>query len=320
MADKLNKYLYIIKIANYNPPTYVNLTFKVIKLCNTLIPQPVKLYRDIPPIWTYSLDWKTPSGLKIHFRTLLNACVKLPDVNKNKFTLKELLNSENNNNIAYNQKLPINKAVFDFMLTQLSQEELISDDSQFIIYPAHMPGQVNQILEKYLPSMAYKFGSYCLKDTLVRWKPTVNKSDIRISGLHHKLTFEPEFNSLCLNIRRKIRDRTIILFDDFTTTGMSFEAARNFLEKADIDKLVLCAIGKYARPYSKYSIYEIQSDFNPFIEADKITSKDYSHYKKEVLMNNTSQKLIIEYFNRLARQQFSNVQQNSLHIQLPLPF
>lgn len=262
----------------------------------------VKNYRDTAPLWTYSLDWKTPKGLQIAFRTLLNACIKLPNTDKTSFVLRDIFQAKKNILLGNDRKVSAGKAIMEFMLFQLSQEGLINSDSCFLLYPNHNPGGVNEVLEDTVPALSYRFGSYCIKDGLIRWKTTLNKSIARTNKEHHKITFESEFNSLCLDAKRKIRDKTVIVLDDFTTTGLSFDATKNLLEKVDVDKVVLCAVGKYTRPYATYSNYEIQKEFNPFIESDKITSKDVIQVKKNVLVNSTSQALIVEYFQRLAKQ------------------
>lgn len=273
-----------------------------LNISKEVLPQSVKIYRDTNPLWTYSLDWKTPKGLQVCFRTMINACVKFQSNQENSFVLRDIFQAKKNILLGNDKKVPAGKAIMEFMLYQLSQEELITSDSCFLLYPNHIPRSVNEVLEDTVPALSYRFGSYCIKDGLLRWRNTLNKSIARVNKEHHKINFESEFNSLCLDAKRKIRDKTVIVIDDFTTTGLSFDATKNLLEKVEVDKVVLCDVGKYTRPYATYSNYEIQKEFNPFIEADKITSKDVAQVKKNVLVNSSSQALIIEYFQRLSRQ------------------
>ena len=274
-------------------------TLNIIK---SALPESVKTYRDTAPLWTYSLDWKTSKGLQVCFRTMINARIEFPSNSENSFVLRDIFQAKKNIMIGNDKKVYAGKAIIDFMLYQLSQEGLINSDSCFLLYPNHNPGGVNEVLEDTVPALSYRFGSYCIKDSLVRWRTTLNKSIARTNKEHHKINFESEFNSLCLDIKRKIRDKTVIVLDDFTTTGLSFDATKNLLEKVEVDKVVLCAVGKYTSPYATYSSHEIKKEFNPFIEVDKITSKDVIQVKKNVLVNSASQSLIFEYFQRLAKQ------------------
>lgn len=275
-----------------------------LNITKPLLHHSVKTYRDTSPIWTYSSDWKTKGGLQIYFRTLLNACVKIPSTSNHEknISLRDIIQTQKNTTLGTHRKVSAPKAVMEFMLSQLSQEGLINSDSCFLLYPNHTPYQVNEVLEETLPALSYKFGSYCLKDSLIRWKHTLNKSIARTNKEHYKINFETEFNSLCLDIKRKMRDKTVIVLDDFTTTGLSLDSSRNLLEKVDVDKVVLCAIGKYTRPTATFSSYEIQKDFNPFIEADKVSAKDIVQNKRNILVNTKAQDLIIEYFQRINKQ------------------
>jgi hypothetical protein len=196
---------------------------------------------------------------------------------------------------------PSGKSLIDLMMYQVAQEGFIHHNSCILLYPSHLPGKVNEALKEHLPRIAYQLGSYCVKDTLIRWKPTLNKSFARMEGKYHKISFETEFNSLCLDIKRKINENTLIVVDDFTTSGLSFESARNILEKTEAERIVLCAIGKYTRPIANYNLYSVQKDFNAFLKTDKITAKDVQVRKKAVLMNSTAQSLIHEYFQRLSK-------------------
>jgi hypoxanthine phosphoribosyltransferase len=275
-----------------------------LNITKPLLHHSVKTYRDTGPLWTYSLNWKTKHGLKIYFRTLLNACVKIPSTSNHQtnISLRDIIQTQKNTTLGTHRKVSAPKAVMEFMLSQLSQEGLITSDSCFLLYPNHTPYQVNEVLEETLPALSYRFGSYCIKDSLIRWKQTLNKSIARTNKEHYKINFETEFNSLCLDIKRKMRDKTVIVLDDFTTTGLSLDSSRNLLEKVDVDKVVLCAIGKYTRPTATFSSYEIQKDFNPFIEADKVSSKDIIQEKKNLFVDTKAQDLIIEYFQRINKQ------------------
>lgn len=158
---------------------------------------------------------------------------------------------------------------------------------------------INQNLSDIVKSFDLKF----LPNAIYRWEDCLDKSSARLAKFYYKANFKDEFNSLCLDTKEKIRDKALILIDDFTTSGMSLESGRNLLERSDIDTLVIGAFGKYNRPVTKHSIYEVNTMFDPFCEYNKVkNSKDYSLKVSDIQADYNSQSKIVEYFDRLSKE------------------
>ena len=60
-------------------------------------------------------------------------------------------------------------------------------------------------------------------------------------------------------IRRK--DRTVLVFDDFTSTGRTLDWARNLLYAAGASRVVLLTVGKYPSPYFLHLLKEGEENY-----------------------------------------------------------
>jgi hypothetical protein len=68
----------------------------------------------------------------------------------------------------------------------------------------------------------------------------------RVNG-HDRLPCDRHFDTIILNDRYKgkLYGRTVCIFDDYSTYGTSFEAARNLLKKAGASKMFFVSLGKF---------------------------------------------------------------------------
>lgn len=199
------------------------------------------------------------NSLKIHFRSLLDAGTIY-----NPIPLWKSLKDE-----VYKEKL------FEIIFNNLSHEGFLNNKALLVDYPSHKPHKDNNLITQEIINKLKPFGSKYLVDILSRWKPTIDKSYIRSRRLHSKVSFEDEINSLVLWNQKIIRDRIIILIDDFTTTGLSLEAGRNLFSKAEVEKVVLCSFGKFCKN-AKHKMYIPEINFDPFAQKDKIKKGQYT--------------------------------------------
>ena len=127
----------------------------------------------------------------------------------------------------------------------------------------------------------------------MRWREAIDTSRERGAARRENrpanVSFLDQANTVHINqARRKVlsRDnRNVVVFDDFTTTGMSLEWARNLLYSAGAGRVVIMTIGKYGRtpcgkshrvhllcpgaairPYEPAE-YDVESLFNDSFEA-----------------------------------------------------
>jgi hypothetical protein len=140
-------------------------------------------------------------------------------------------------------------------LTSLYREGLIASNSPFAVYPSSAPGQLSPVLEEFVRPASRLFHGYFREDLLVRAAQAPDTSMARVkawsTGQAANIDFTTQANTVHVNEARRnlIAGRTVIVFDDFTTTGMSLEWARNLLYEAGATRVVLITIGKYGQSH-----------------------------------------------------------------------
>lgn len=257
------------------------------------------------PLWTYAFDYTSSDGRKVLLRALLDTRTRLASNAENTFTLQDVFTYKKDLAIGTNRKSPACNVLLDFLFYQLWKEDLISNASLFL-YPSHYPKKVNPVMEQYVKFRKKLFSASYIPDALHRWKPTPDKSFLRARKQYQKISFASEFNSLALAHKENLKD-TLIVLDDFTTTGLSLDAARNLLKKTDAERIALCAVGKFSRPKPRYKEYEVKTDFDPYSKKDKVTSnEDYSLKVREVQTDYQAQSKLQKHFKRLSLLLFSN--------------
>ncbi len=139
-------------------------------------------------------------------------------------------------------------------LSSLSLEGIFPRNSVIGIYPSSKPDTVSEVIESFLKPISSAFHAYYKRDLLLRAIEAPNTSDVRAARKHHLISFLTQSNTVCLNPEYEslVRGKTIIIFDDFTTTGRSLEWARNLLYAAGATEVVLLTIGKYRYEHDVY--------------------------------------------------------------------
>lgn len=210
-----------------------------------------------PPMWTFRSD-----SNRVHLRCLLPASTELPGDDQS-FRLQDIF-TYNRTNITVGGT-PALHLLMLHALGNLYAEGLICPGTYFCIYPPHAPGETNPVLDGFLgPATAFFARSY-KREWIRRFSPAPDTSRLRARG--GRAEFIDQTNTVCLDAtayNALRRGPTVIVFDDFTTDGMSLGWAQNLLLAAGADKVVLVAIGKYGRRHSRY-IPRIR--IHPFEEA-----------------------------------------------------
>jgi len=65
--------------------------------------------------------------------------------------------------------------------------------------------------------------------------------------------------SIYLNPNYRVRGKNICIFDDYLTHGNTFEAMRNILRKAGVNKIIFVSLGRFKRNYI-YQNFKIEGD------------------------------------------------------------
>lgn len=128
-------------------------------------------------------------------------------------------------------------------------------------YPSHnQGGSINQIMEAHLDTVSKEFRDKYV-DLFVRHKASVDSGASRHSGI--QMNFENQISTVHLNpkFKNKLKDKKVIVLDDFMTEGFSSECARNLLYVAGVQDVVCIAVGKYGNQYNQIVI---TSDIDPF--------------------------------------------------------
>jgi len=211
------------------------------------------------PTWSFRID---SASERVHLRCLLPANTDLPG-DHGSFRLQDIF-TYNRTDITVGGT-PALHLLMLHALGNLYAEGLIRPGTYFCSYPPHAPGETNPVLDGFLgPATAFFARSY-LRPWIRRFSPAPDTSRLRARG--GQADFTNQTNTVCLDstaCNTLSRGPTVIVFDDFTTDGMSLGWANNLLLAAGAAKVVLVAIGKYGKRHNQY-IPRIR--INPFEEA-----------------------------------------------------
>ncbi|MEU7031402.1 HAD family hydrolase [Streptomyces sp. NPDC046275] len=153
--------------------------------------------------------------------------------------------------------------------------------SLFCVYPSSSPGKVSQQLAGFLTNAKVMVGSHYYEDLLERvaqapdtsWERAkknrgeVSTADISIGAQARTVRINPRY-------RDKLKGKTVIVFDDFTTEGKSIEWARTLLTSANAEQVIALTIGKYG---SRHTAYQLRSGttIDPYQASDHLSAANF---------------------------------------------
>jgi hypothetical protein len=116
-------------------------------------------------------------------------------------------------------------------------------------YASSTPGQSNETFAEVLGPAAKFFHGWLQQEMLLRETQAPDTSVLRASGRRNEVSFLNQCNTVIVNraMRTHIEGKNIIVFDDFSTSGMSLEWARILLRAAGAAKVTLVSFGKYGK-------------------------------------------------------------------------
>ena len=216
----------------------------------------------LPPRWEYTLD-VPDSG--VHVRVLADANVVLPATNSaGSFKLQHVLSDEREVPV---KRMKAQDLLMWHALSSLYLEGLIPRNPVMAIYPSSKPGRVSPVLEPFIRPASNLFHGY-YRDLLVRAVEAPDTSKERGQGRGDNVSFLTQANTVCLNgeYENLIVGKTVLVLDDFTTSGRSLEWARNLIYAAGASRVILFTIGKYRYDHS---VYTPRDEFvAPFVRND----------------------------------------------------
>ncbi|MFW5420894.1 hypothetical protein J0910_30190 [Nocardiopsis sp. CNT-189] len=215
------------------------------------------------PSWAYA-----GGGQGWELRCLLPAGASLPcTAPGTSFTLQDVL--------TYKKEVKIGgtDARNVLMLSVLANaylEGLMSPGALMCIYPSSRPGEVSDRLSGYFRPASHLFRSYYKEDLLIRGRQALDTSRERVKAKRESrpsgVSIATQATSVHVGERYaapgKLKGKTVIVADDFTTQGMSLDWARTLLTAAGAARVILLAIGKYGRP--EHTAYTPQAEIAPY--------------------------------------------------------
>ncbi len=137
------------------------------------------------------------------------------------------------------------------LLASIYAEGLVGGpDVIWATYPGS-GGNENPFLTSFAHLASQLFRDRFVGNLLVRHTPATDMSHARTA--HQEVNFLDQINTVCLNAdhQGRVRGNRVVVVDDFTTEGYSFECARNLLLLAGAAEVVSVCVGRYGAWYGK---------------------------------------------------------------------
>ena len=211
--------------------------------------------RQEPPYfgWTYSTSCRD-TGSDIAVRVLLG--------NHNGLTpiLRTILKNQKDVPISSGSNVYISYILFHYFVSQCYFSNLIKDIDWITVYPGHEQESLNPVLKAFSKYIAQMFRDKFIPDLIVRHQ---NAPKSQFQGDQRNIVDQFRTVHLKSSYREKIKHKTILVLDDFTTCGYSLETARRMLLQADADKVVCLAMAKFRNTHAFTRINESWDPFSP---------------------------------------------------------
>lgn len=261
-------------------------------------PSDVRLFAShfllLPPRFEYAYD-APDEGLYI--RALLNSNTVLHASEPKQFTLQDIFTHEKTVNVG---GYSADTLLMTHAISSLYLEGLIPPNPYFAIYPSSEPGKVSSILARFTQAAAPYFHGYLKTDMIIRGIAARNTSIAR--ARKEQVDITEQANTVWLNNRYLSKDhwlnRTIIVFDDFTTMGFSLDWARNLLQAAGVPRLILLSVGKYGKNHPLIHLRHdpiLPIQVMPFNQG-KFKPDDFEVNRIELSQNKAGRELVIRSF------------------------
>ncbi|WP_182907560.1 hypothetical protein [Microbispora sp. H13382] len=237
------------------------------------IPKFTETFLTGPPSWSHRLDQDHWS-----LRSLLPASATLPSTSPARwFALQDVF--------TYDKTIKINNddardVLMLFVLANAYLEGLIPANPYICVYPGSKKGKVSAQLKDYLDKAAKLFHGYYRDDLLVRMvdapDTSIERARARRQGGTADVSIATQATTVHLGpkYRGKLKGKTVVVFDDFTTHGMSLEWARLLLAAAGVGRIVMLTVGKYGTGHTRYELKDGKV-LDPYV-LNALTADDFS--------------------------------------------
>ncbi|MFI7306983.1 hypothetical protein ACIBM8_27575 [Micromonospora aurantiaca] len=247
----------------------------------------------------FSFRYDDP-GRKLALRSVLPASATLPASSPTgSFKLQDVF--------TYHKSIGVGQSKASDMLTfhaisSLYVEGMLPKGAYFCVYPSSKVGKLSEELEQFVKPAASLVHGYYKDDLLIRAAEAPDTSLARVNarraGLPSPVSIANQIHTVHLgpSYRYKVKDKTVIVFDDFTTTGSSLEWARNLFVAAGARQVIALTIGKYSTRYATY-------DPKPGVSIDPFTLStlglhDFTELTHQLPEDSGNSSKMVELFNR----------------------
>lgn len=177
--------------------------------------------------------------------------------------------------------------LFHYAVSQTYLSGLIQEIDTVTVYPGHNINSLNPVLATFSADFPKFFKQKQMPQLLVRH---TDSADSRLTPGAKRDIYE-QFRTIHVNpeYERTIREKSILVLDDFTTSGCSFETARRMLLQAGARRVVGLAIAKWGMDYT---VTRISRGWNPFEPCD-LDKSEITTFRLNGSLNNQAD----EYFH-----------------------
>lgn len=223
------------------------------------VDSPEKLLRFVfrfllaAPQWYWVFDATDRQQRRTHVRALLPA-------SRQAYALKQVLKFGVDLEL---EGLSYRAFLYRRLLTALYLDRLLADVDLWTWYPSHDGVSKEQHFHQFLEQGSRLFRDWYARDLLHRWRAAPKSAFARARG--QAVRFASQVQSVHLNPqwKKRIKDKHILVVDDFCTAGFSFEWARNLLYAAGATQVSCVSFGRYHDEYEVHTLAPGQS-FDPF--------------------------------------------------------
>jgi hypothetical protein len=168
-----------------------------------------------------------------------------------------------------------------FVLANAYLEGLLTANLYFCVYPGSKRGTLSDQLRGYLGRAARLFHGYYREDLLIRASDAPDTSlahwEASITGKPSDISIATQATTVHLGpgYRNKLAGKTVVVFDDFTTRGMSLEWARLLFTAGGASQIIMLTVGKYGPHHTCYEL-STGTQINPYAANTALISADFT--------------------------------------------
>ncbi|NUU57073.1 hypothetical protein HP548_23615 [Paenibacillus taichungensis] len=163
---------------------------------------------------------------------------------------------------------------YDVLLLHFLASIVHNNDFLDVDFWGTMPSsgtQASQQLELFKDRVRHLMSKKLTQPLFVRHTATTKSHHIRNDS---RIPCDRHFETICLNpfYKKKLKNKTVCILDDYLTNGTSFETLRNLLEYAGVKRIIFVSLGRFKK--NVYSPEYVKQDYK--IEGD-VFSPGYSY-------------------------------------------